>query len=79
MGFNGTKVEDLNRTSVFGRPRILVGLPAGFAVEAGWVPPIEINGAKTNIFNGAVEKTFCRRSPRELRAEALRAARVFDG
>lgn len=58
VGFNGTKVEDLNRTSVFGRPRILVGLPAGFAVEAGWVPPIEINGAKTNILNGAVEKTF---------------------
>ena len=58
VGFEGTKVEDLNRTSVFGRPRILVGLPAGFAVEAGWVPPIEINGAKANILNGAVEKTF---------------------
>ena len=34
------------------------GLPAGFAVEAGWVPPIGLNGGRANLFDAALEKTF---------------------
>lgn len=58
VGFEGTKVEDLNKTPLTARPRLLVGLPAGFAVEAGWLPPIRIHGTQTNLFDAAIEKAF---------------------
>ena len=35
----GTALEDLNKTPVFARPRLLVGLPAGLRGGSGWVPP----------------------------------------
>jgi hypothetical protein len=56
VGYNGTKVEDLNRLPVFGRPRVTVGLPGGFSADLGWVPPIEINGVTSNLFAAAVER-----------------------
>ena len=58
VGFEGTALEDLNKTTVVGRPRLLVGLPAGLAVEVGWVPPVRLNGGKANLLDAAVEKTF---------------------
>ncbi len=58
VGFEGTKVEDLNKTPLYGRPRLLIGLPAGFAVEVGWLPPIRIHGTQTNLFDAAIEKAF---------------------
>jgi opacity protein-like surface antigen len=63
VGFEGTKVEDLNRTPIFGRPRLLVGLPAGFSAEVGWVPPIEINGSKSNLLDMAVERPVFEKEP----------------
>src|SRR5262245_10005772 len=33
IGFSGTKVEDVNKTSVFGRVRGSVGLGSGFALD----------------------------------------------
>jgi opacity protein-like surface antigen len=50
IGFNGTKVEDVNKTSFFGRVRGSVGLGRGFALELAYTPPIELGGAKPNIF-----------------------------
>ncbi len=58
VGFGGTEVEDLNKTAVFGRPRLTVGLPGGFSVEAAWVPPITINGGKANLVAAAIERPF---------------------
>jgi hypothetical protein len=58
VGFDGTQLEDLNKSPVFGRPRLTVGLPAGFSVEAGWVPPVGINGQRANLFAAAVERPF---------------------
>ena len=58
VGFEGTKTEDLNKSPFYGRVRLLVGLPAGFALEAGWVPPVRIHGTQTNLFDGAIEKVF---------------------
>ncbi len=58
VGFGGTELEDLNKSAVFGRPRLTVGLPSGFSVEAAWVPPIEINGGKANLFDAALERPF---------------------
>lgn len=48
VGFDGTKLEDLNKSPVFGRLRLAVGLPAGWIGEIGYTPPIEINGTRAH-------------------------------
>ena len=58
VGFNGTKLEDLNQTSVLFRPRVRVGLPRALTLEAGWIPPVEINGVEPNIFSLAIARSF---------------------
>ena len=39
IGFIGEKVEDLNRTGVFGRVRATVGLPRAFSLTVAATPP----------------------------------------
>ncbi len=58
IGFNGTKLEDVNKTSFFGRIRGSVGLGNGVALELGYTPPIEIGGAKPNILALALGRPF---------------------
>jgi opacity protein-like surface antigen len=50
LGFNGTKLEDVNKTSSFGRIRAAVGVGKGVALELAYTPPIEIGGATPNLF-----------------------------
>ncbi len=50
IGFNGTKLEDVNKTSFFGRVRGRVGLGKGLALELAYTPPIERGGARPNLF-----------------------------
>lgn len=45
IGFNGTKLEDMNKTPVFGRIRAGVGVGGGWKAEMGLVPPVEVDGA----------------------------------
>ncbi len=49
VGFNGTKVEDLNRVPAVVRPRLAVWLPGRLLAELAWVPPIEVDGMTTNL------------------------------
>lgn len=51
VGFNGTKVEDLNRVPALVRPRLTIGLPGRVSAELAWLPPVEINGMRTNLFS----------------------------
>jgi hypothetical protein len=44
VGFNGIKQEDLNKSPVFGRVRLMLGLPENFVAELGYTPPLSING-----------------------------------
>lgn len=46
VGFNGSKEEDLNKSPVFGRLRLSLGLPAGWVAELGYTPPVAINGTR---------------------------------
>ena len=46
VGFNGIKQEDLNRSQVFGRLRVILGLPGDFVAELGYTPPLSIDGAQ---------------------------------
>jgi hypothetical protein len=45
IGFDGTKLEDLNKSPVFGRLRLTLGLPREWVAEFAFTPPVEINGA----------------------------------
>ena len=56
VGFSGTKVEDLNRAPLFGRPVARLGLPADFTLSAGWVPPIDFDGVTPNLLSLALAR-----------------------
>lgn len=62
VGFSGYKLEDMNKSPVFGRARLHIGLPSAFKVELSWTPPIEINGAKpVNLYGIAIERMLLQR------------------
>lgn len=61
VGFDGAKVEDLNRASLFPRPRVLVGLPAGLSLEGSWVPPVDIDGVEPNLLGLALGRPLLER------------------
>ena len=48
------KSEKTSLSPVFGRPRITIGGPFGFALEAAYLPPVTIARAKPNLFSFAV-------------------------
>ncbi|MDV6345077.1 hypothetical protein [Nitrosomonas sp. Is37] len=56
VGLSGTKVEDLNKSPIFARPRVTIGLPWQFALTLSYVPPIKIFGLKPNLFAFALER-----------------------
>ena len=50
------KSEHTSISPVFGRPRVTIGLPGGFAVEASYLPPIKIADAKPNMGSVAISR-----------------------
>lgn len=54
----GKGPENTDFATLLPRPRVSLGLPAGFAVEVSWVPPISVNGAKPNLFGFSVARNF---------------------
>ena len=46
VGFGGFKNEDLNKSPVFGRLRLALGLPGAWVAELGYTPPLEIGGSR---------------------------------
>jgi len=56
VGFNGTKVEDINRSPLFGRAVARLALPGDFSLSAGWVPPIDFDGVKPNLLSLALAR-----------------------
>lgn len=51
------KSEDTRLSPLFGRPRLTLSLPAGFAIEASYLPPIRIGDATPNLGSAAVSWT----------------------
>ena len=51
-----SKTESTNLLSVFPRPRLAATLPAGFALEASWIPPVRVAGVKANLISAAVSR-----------------------
>lgn len=59
VGFGGYKLEDMNKSPVFGRGRLHVGLPAAVTAELSWTPPLEINGGRPQqLFGLALERAL---------------------
>lgn len=57
VGFNGIKKEEINRSSILGRPRVVFALPAGWSLELSYLPPLfEIDGIEPDLFAAAVER-----------------------
>ena len=52
------KPEATNLAPLFARPRVAVRLPAGFAVEGSWIPPVRVFDVKANLCAGAVSRSF---------------------
>jgi hypothetical protein len=72
VGLHGVKQEDLNKSPVFGRLRMDIGLPAAFRLTLGWTPPVRINGLRTHdLYAVAFGRSLVRRDRFEL------SARVF--
>jgi len=51
------KSENTKLSPFFGRPRLTLTLPAGFAVEASYLPPIKIHDAEPNLGSAAISWT----------------------
>jgi hypothetical protein len=51
VGFLGDKPEDLNRTAVFGRPRLAVGLPAKVTATVSYAPPVDVDGVEPAVLS----------------------------
>lgn len=79
VGFSGTKTEDLNRTAVFGRPRLTVGLPGKVSLVAGWVPPLEVDGLEANLFALGLERPLVERDPWGLGARLYGQVGTLEG
>ncbi len=47
-----------NLSEAFVRPRIIVGLPAGFAAEVAWIPMVDMGNARPNLVSGALSYTM---------------------
>jgi len=72
IGFNGEKIEDLNKSPVFGRVRLRVGLPAGWIAELGYTPPVAINGARPrNLVAAAIGHRLLQRGGFTMSARAF--------
>lgn len=56
VGFQGTKVEDMNRLPVIPRPRGSIGLGWDTVLDLAYIPPVEIDGVTPNIFAAALER-----------------------
>ena len=55
VGFNGATPQDLNKTPVFMRPRLAIGLPARMAIVAGVDPPVRAFGVTPRLVAVGIE------------------------
>lgn len=60
VGFGGFKEEDLNRSPAAARISATLGLGAGWRLEAGWAPPVEIDGVEADLWSLALERDLWR-------------------
>jgi hypothetical protein len=57
------KSEHTSLSPFFGRPRLTLALPAGFAIEASYLPPVKLHDAEPNLGSAAISWTKRLRMP----------------
>jgi hypothetical protein len=62
IGFNGIKRENVNRTSAYARPLVLIGLPAQVSLELGYIPPVRLGGVRPNHLAWSLARPIVSRS-----------------
>lgn len=64
VGFNGTKLENLNKSPLFGRVRAGYAWAPGWTAEVAYTPPLTIDGAKArNLWAIAVGGRWWQQGP----------------
>lgn len=58
LGFDGTKVEEIDRAPAVGRLRLRVGLPRGWSAELGLLPPLELDGFEPSFLALGLSRTL---------------------
>jgi hypothetical protein len=48
--------ENTTLAPAYGRPRVTFGLPAGFALETSYLPPVPVGGATPNLASAALAR-----------------------
>lgn len=79
IGFDGTKTEDLNRSPFAAGPRVRVALPADWSLDATWLPPVEVDGARGNLLGVGAAKTLLERGRFRLGTRLSAIDGTFDG
>jgi hypothetical protein len=79
VGFGGVKTEDLNRSSIFVRPRLLIGLPHGISLELGYVPPVDLDGVEPNLAGLAVRRSFWQGASARVGGRLIAQYGTFEG
>ena len=80
VGFDGDKIEDLNKSPAFARLRAQLSLPAGWIVEFGYTPPVAINGARPHaLLAAAIGRRLFERGAFSLSARAFGQHGAIDG
>jgi hypothetical protein len=54
----GKGPEHTDLLFAFPRPRAVIGLPGGVVAEASWIPPVRLNGVKSNLVGLSVARGF---------------------
>ena len=63
VGFNGTKLEDLNKSPIFVRPLITYYFKPKISLTLSYAPPIEVWDVTPHIFSGSINWTFINSDP----------------
>lgn len=80
VGFGGSKREDLNKSPVFGRLRLALGLPGAWVAEFGYTPPLQLAGSRArNVFAVAIGRRLIERDNFSLSVRALGQLGTVDG
>ena len=56
-----SKTESTNLAPVVPRPRLSLTLPAGFAIEGSWIPPVRTFGVTANLVGAAITRPIALR------------------
>ena len=55
--YTASATQHSRLTSVFARPRVILTLPLGLAIEASYIPPIQVGDAKPHLGSAAISET----------------------